>query len=312
MRMVDVAIVGGGPAGMSAALWCADLGLDTLLIERSVGLGGQLANIFNPITNYLGATAANGDELRARFLDSIRDSKFERLMETHVTNIDPASMSIHLGDGSETKSKAIVLATGVRRRHLDIPGENEFRGKGILESGARDRQLTLGKRVMIVGGGDAAMENALLLSEFATEVLVAFRRKEPTARSEFVESARGRNNIRLLSDTVVTTISGNAKIESAELKNIRDDHTSREAVDAVLIRIGVEPNSELLDGKVELDERGYVVVNGLAETDLSGIFAVGDVANPIAPTLNTAAGTGATAAKSAFSYIETLRTGSNR
>ena len=124
--------------------------------------------------------------------------------------------------------------------------------------------------------------------------------------------SRGRNNIRLLSDTVVTTISGNAKIESAELKNIRDDHTSREAVDAVLIRIGVEPNSELLDGKVELDERRYVVVNGLAETDLHGIFAVGDVANPIAPTLNTAAGTGATAAKSAFAFIETLRTGSDR
>jgi thioredoxin reductase (NADPH) len=165
---------------------------------------------------------------------------------------------------------------------------------------------------MIVGGGDAAMENALLLSEFATEVLVAFRRNEPTARSEFVESARGRNNIRLLSDTVVTTISGNAKIESAELKNIRDDHTSREAVDAVLIRIGVEPNSELLRGKAALDERGYVVVNRSEETDLPGIFAVGDVAHPVAPTLNTAAGTGASAAKSAFEFIEKLRTRSSQ
>jgi len=142
--------------------------------------------------------------------------------------------------------------------------------------------------------------------------VVAFRRNKPTARREFVERARERNNIRLLSDTVVTSISGNAKIDSAELQNVRDDQRSRESVDAVLIRIGVEPNSELLRGKAELDERGYVVVNCSGETDLSGIFAVGDVANPIAPTLNTAAGTGASAAKSAFEFIEKLRTRSNR
>ena len=306
MRKIDVGIIGGGPAGMSAAFWCADLGLDTVLIERSTELGGQLANIFNPITNYLGVTASNGDELRSRFLNSIRDSKFERMMGTDVTDVDPSSMAIRLANGSEMACKAIVLATGVRRRRLGIPGETEFRGKGILESGSRDRQSMNGKRVLIVGGGDAAMENAVLLSEFASEVLVAFRRNEPTARSEFVEDARGRNNVRLLNQTVLTAISGNSKVDSAELKGVRDDRTSTEEVDAVLIRIGVEPNSELLVAKADLDEQGYVRVNASGETNLSGVFAVGDVANPISPTINTAAGTGATAAKSALDLIRKL------
>ena len=303
MRKVDVAIIGGGPAGMSAAFWCADLGLDTVLIERSTELGGQLASIFNPITNYLGVNATNGEELRALFLNSIRDSKFDRMTGTDVTEIDPTAMSVRLANGSEIASKAVVLATGVRRRHLGVSGEIEFRGKGILESGARDRQSMKGKRVLIVGGGDAALENALLLSEFASEVLVAFRRSEPTARSAFVEDARGRNNVRLLNNTILTEISGNSKVESAELKGVRDGRTSSEGVDAVLIRIGVEPNSELVAGTAELDEQGYVVVNGSGETNLSGVFAAGDVAHPTSPTINTAAGTGVTAAKTIYCSI---------
>ena len=305
MKRVDVAIIGGGPAGMSTALWCSDLGLDAVLIERSAELGGQLASIFNPITNYLGVSARDGQEMLRHFLHTIRDSKFERIRQMGVRDIDPASKSIRLADGSEITSEAIVIATGVRRRRLGIPGVAEFRGRGILESGARDRESIKGKRVLIVGGGDAAMENALLLSEFASEVLVAFRRDQPTARGEFVENAHARNNIKLLSGTVLTAISGNSQVEAVELRSVRDDERSSEAVDAVLIRIGVEPNSELLKGKADLDTSGYIIVNELGETSCRGVFAVGDVANPVAPTLSTAAGTGATAAKTIYWSIAT-------
>ncbi|HKP69325.1 MAG TPA: NAD(P)/FAD-dependent oxidoreductase [Pyrinomonadaceae bacterium] len=297
MRKVEVAIIGGGPAGMSAALWCSDLGLDTVLIERSAELGGQVASIYNPISNYLGISAANGTELLAHFLNSIRDSKFDRLQSAEVASIDPSTMSIRLADGSSIVSKAIVLATGVRRRRLGIPGEDEFRGSGLIESGARDRSTVKGKKVLIVGGGDAALENALMLSEFASEVLVAFRKGEPTARREFVESAYERKNVTLLNETVLTRISGNSKLESVELRSVTHDRLSSQAVDAVLIRIGVEPNSELLHGKAEVDERGYVVVSTASETSVPNLFAIGDVANRLAPTLNTATGTGATVAK---------------
>ena len=304
MKEADVSIIGGGPAGMSAALWCAELGLHAVLFERSTALGGQVGNIFNPISNYLGLAAANGAELLEHFLRSIRDSKFDRITSADVIAVDPTTMSVRLADGSAFRSKAIILATGVRRRHLAIPGETEFRGRGMLESGARERTQVKGRRVLIVGGGDAALENALLLSEFASEVMVAFRRSEPTARHEFIDAARNRDNIRLLNDTVLTAISGNSRIESAEIKNVTGGGKSAEPVDAVLIRIGVEPNSELLNGKAELDDRGYIVVDPHGATALPGIFAIGDVANPVSPTLNTAAGTGATAAKTIYCSID--------
>jgi thioredoxin reductase (NADPH) len=191
----------------------------------------------------------------------------------------------------------------VRRRTLGVPGEREFRGQGIIESGARDRADVRGKRVLIVGGGDAAFENALILSEFAESVTVAFRKPDPTARPEFHSAVRNADNIRVAASTVVEAINGNSAVEAVQLRNLQSGESREEAVDGILIRIGVEPNTDFLRHTIGLDDEGYVRVNNLAESSEPGIFAAGDVAHPIAPTIGTAVGTGAIAAKAALRYI---------
>lgn len=297
-----VAIIGGGPAGMSAALWCDELGLSSVLIEEEGDLGGQLRSIYNPIENYPGLTAQNGTEMLSRFEKSLGSRNFVRRTGIKATSIDVDAMEVRLADGESLACSAIILATGVRRRLLDIPGEIDLRGKGILESGSRDRHQVSGKRVIIVGGGDAAFENALILSEFAQLVSVAFRSNEPRARREFVDTVKSRENIELLPGTVVTRITGESWVKEVELKNL-DGQNRSEPVDAVLIRIGFEPNSDMVRGVVELDELGFIKVDQTGRTNVPGIYAVGDVANNYSPTLSTAAGSSATAAKSILHII---------
>ena len=306
VKSVDVAIIGGGAAGISAALWCDELGLDAALIEEQKELGGQLRSIYNPIENYPGITAADGREMLFRFEKSVASRKFGRRIGIKATSIDFSSMRVVLSDQGSNEAtlecRSIILATGVSRRRLGIPGENEFVGNGILESGSRDKGLVSGKDVVIVGGGDAAFENASILSEFAKSVRVVFRRSEPTARREFIDKARSLANVELRPATRVTAILGDGHLRSVELEGSAGGrHT--EPADAVLIRIGVTPNSELAAGKLELDEAGYVKVDNTGKTTFDRVYAVGDVANRDSPTLSTAAGTGATAVKSIFQLL---------
>jgi thioredoxin reductase (NADPH) len=296
----DVIIIGGGPAGLSAALWCQELGLEAILIEREAEVGGQLRIIHNSIGNYLGRRGIDGRDILSHFLETIESSGFDRIVYSGVTEIDITRKRVALADERDLIWKALVIATGVRRRQLGIPGEREYQGKGIIESGVRDRDLLIGKRVLIIGGGDAAIENALMLSEAAAGVKVVHRRPALSARSVFTGSLSQHQNLSLLPDTVVTQIFGDSAVTSAELKNISTGNTWIEPLDAILIRIGVEPNSELVRDIVAIDEAGYIKTNALCETNIAEVFAVGDVANQRAPTISGAVGTGATAAKAIF------------
>ena len=299
----DVVIVGGGPAGMSAAAWCAELGLHAVLVERERDIGGQLSKIYNPIENYLGCRAENGQEMLAHFRRSFERFDLARVLCREVVAIDPDSRSVQLDDSGVIRYRCLIIATGVRRRSLGLPGELEFHGKGILESGARDRALVAGKRVVIVGGGDAAAENALILADFAETVTVVHRRGRMTARREFLLEIEKRDNVELMLDTVVSAIRGDSKLTGVDVRDNSHGNARTLQVDTMLIRIGVEPNSEIVDGIVDLDADGYVVVNASGETSVDGVFAIGDVANPISPALQTAAGTGATAVRAVFSLI---------
>src|ERR671917_2388563 len=158
--MHDVIIIGAGPAGLSAALWCDELGLDTLVIEQAAEVGGQLLRVYNPIENYLGVSASNGRELRDLFAAQVEGKEFDLWTEAEIESVDLKAKRVHLRSGEELQSIALVIATGVRRRRLGVPGESEFAGRGVLESGRLERDAVAGEDVLVVGGGEAPPREA--------------------------------------------------------------------------------------------------------------------------------------------------------
>ena len=299
----DVIIIGGGAAGMSAALWCAELNLKTLLLESGAELGGQLLWTHNEIKNHLGIEAADGRELRDVFVRQIADRNYTLKLNSKIIAADYAGKSVSLESGEIFSAGNLIIATGVRRRKLNVEGEEKFQGKGIIESGKRDSDSVVNQRVCIIGGGDAAYENASILAGTAAKVTLVQRGKFSRARVEFVEAAQNNRKIEILTETIVVKITGSERLEAIELENTATKKQTRIAVEAVLLRIGVEPNTEFLLGAIETDENGYVKINHNCETNVRGIYAVGDVANPIAPTVSSAVGTGATAAKAIFAQL---------
>lgn len=295
--MHDVIIIGAGPAGLSAALWCDELGLDTLVVERGAEVGGQLLRVYNPIENYLGVCARDGRELRDLFAAQVEDKEFDLWTEAEVESVDVRARRVRLLSGEELRALALVLATGVRRRRLGVEGEEEFRGRGVLESGRLERDAAAGEDVVVVGGGDAAAENALMLAEVCPTVTLVHRGKSLRARTEFVERIRGEHRITVFNESTLVRILGGERVEAVEISRAGAIKPFRMAARGVLVRVGVEPNSELFRGQLQTDERGYVVVTGEQETSAEMVFAVGDVSNPLAPTISGAAGAGATAAK---------------
>lgn len=295
--MHDVIIIGAGPAGLAAAAWCDELGLDTVVLEQDEQTGGQLHSIYGSIRNYPGVSAGNGEEFFERFSESLAAAEFDLWTSVQIESVDLKTKRVRLTSGEELQSIAMIIATGVRRRQLGIPGEKEFVGRGIIESPSRDRQQFAGRDVCVIGGGDAAVENALLLAEVCPTVTLVHRRKVLRARQTFVQELRSQHCITVFPESVVTRILGNKEVEAVEI--LRKDALKpfQMAVKGVAIRIGVEPNTDVFQNQLELDGEGYVVVNSRQETNVGNVFAVGDVSNPMAPTISGAAGAGTTAAK---------------
>ena len=295
--MHDVIIIGAGPAGLSAARWCDELGLDTLALEQAEEVGGQLLAVNNPIENYLGAQVTNGRELRDRFVEQTATSDFDLWTNVEIESVDLKTKRIVLKSGEELQSIAMIIATGLRRRRLGIPGETEFQRRGLIESGTRDRELLAGKDVCVIGGGDAAAENALLLAEVCPTVTMVHRGRKMRARREFTEQLHTNHCITVFPESNVRRIIGSDHVEAVEIERAAAIKPFQMAVQGVLIRIGWEPNSDFIRSQIELDERGYAIVGSQQETSVANIFAIGDVANPLAPTIAGAVGAGATAAK---------------
>lgn len=295
--MHDVVIIGAGPAGLSAALWCDELGLDTLLLERNEQTGGQLHSIYGPIENYPGLRASNGREFFDRFAENAGEAEFDQWTGVAIESVDLKAKRIRLASGEDLQSISIIIATGVRRRKLGIPGEDEFLGHGVIESATRDREAFAGRDVCVIGGGDAAAENALLLAEVCPTVTLVHRRKRLRARQSFAERLQGEHCITVFPESVVTRILGGDEVEAVEIRRKEALQPFQMAVRGVVIRVGVEPNTELFRGQLELDDEGYALVSSQHETNVTNVFAIGDVSNPLAPTISSAAGAGATAAK---------------
>jgi thioredoxin reductase len=295
--MHDVIIIGAGPAGLSTAFWCDELGLDALLLEQAEQVGGQLHRVYNPISNYLGLKTNNGKELLDLFTQNVDAAEFDLWTQTTIASVDLKAKRLILQSGESLQSIAIVIATGVRPRELGVPGEKEFVGKGMIESATRDRQLFTGRDVCVVGGGDAAAENALLLAEVCPTVTVVHRGKKLRARRELAQRLQSSHRITVFTESVLTRIIGDEEVVAVEVLRKEGLKPFQIAVRGVLIRVGVEPNTELFREQLDTDEKAFIRVNSEQETSVPMVFAIGDVSNPIAPTISSATGAGATAAK---------------
>jgi thioredoxin reductase (NADPH) len=294
--MHDVIIIGAGPAGLSAARWCDELGLDTLALEQSEDLGGQLMLVQNPIKNYLGADVTGGGELRDLFVEQTKDCDFDLWTNVEIAAVDVKAKRVTLRSGEELRAIAIIIATGLRPRKLGIPGEDEFTGRGMIDLSG-DPSAAAGKDVCVIGGGDSAAENALIYAKVCPTVTLVHRGKKLRARREFTEQLHTNHCITVFSESVVHRIIGRDGVEAVEIERAGALKPFQMAAQGVIVRIGFQPNSELFRDQLKVDERGYIAIDGTQETNIENVFAIGDVANPLAPTISGAVGAGATAAK---------------
>lgn len=278
-KAYDVVIIGAGPAGISAGIWCVELGLSHIVLERSEMIGGQLNWTYNRISNYPGIAASGGQEMLERFAAHAELVGVNFRMSADLARLDPDQSCVDLTDGRRFGFKYAVIASGVRRRTLGVPGEAEFYGRGIMSSGAKELESVAGKRVVIVGGGDAAFENAVMISRSAANVVLVHRGDTFRARREFIEAASNSKNVELIINTRVTGFSGPDKLRSVEVKNIRSGAADVIPADLALIRIGVAPNSEQFAGLIELNDDGSIRVNNVGLTSVDRVYAVGDIAN---------------------------------
>lgn len=301
----DVVIVGAGPGGLSAALWCADLGLSAVLIESEAEIGGQLLRTHNPILNYPGLIVQNGRELRDRIVLQAESAGMLIKPRSTAVRIDTKKKCVMLANGESITGRSLIVATGVRRRLLGVPGEKEFLGRGVIESGVRESSTVAGMVVAVIGGGDAGLENSLILSKTAKHVYIVHRGNQFKARESFVNLVQSAGNIKTLMNTRVKAISGGERVQSVAVEHLDTGESSFLQVNFVLVRIGVEPNSEKVRSQLGVDRNGYILIDSKCETSIEGIYAVGDVANPISPTISSAVGMGATAAKAVWQFVGT-------
>lgn len=300
----DLIIIGGGPAGLTAGLYGSRAKLKTLLIEKMLA-GGQIATT-DHVENYPGFRSGSGQKLTEIMEDQAKKFGTEFLM-AEVTGVHLAgNEKIISTSQGQYKAPAVILATGTSSRKLNIPGEERFLGRGVSFCATCDGAFFEDLPVMVVGGGDAAVEEALYLTRFAEKVFLVHRRDALRATKVVQERAFAHEKIKFVWDSVVDEIQGEDLLERVVVKNVKNGREKVIAVNGVFVYIGFLPNTGFLSGQVKLSANGYIMANERMETALPGVFAAGDCRQKLLRQVVTAAGDGATAAFAAEKYLEEL------
>jgi len=301
-RTYDVIIIGGGPAGLSAGLYCARARLTTLLMEKGV-IGGQISNA-ELVENYPGfPDGISGYELGQAMHRQAKKYGLETL-SAEVVGIELAQGKkvIKTSEG-EYVAKAVILAGGAEPNRLGVPGEEKLLGKGVSYCATCDGPLFKGQVVAVIGGGDSAVEEGILLTRFASKVIIVHRRHQLRAAKLLQERAFANQKIEFLWDTVVEEILGDVKVKGLSLRNVKTGDRSTLEVSGVFIYVGLHPSTDYLKDLLSLDAEGHVPTGEGMETEIAGIFAAGDIRKKAARQAITAAGDGATVALSAERYL---------
>jgi len=298
----DLLIIGGGPAGLTAALYGARGGLKTLVLEQGAP-GGQAA-LTAEIENYPGfPEGVSGPDLMQQFYQQAQKHGAEIKIEAVQSAVLKGKTKTITTSANTYEAKAVIIATGARSRKLEVPGEKEFTGRGVSYCATCDGAFFKDQKVAVVGGGDSAVEEALFLTKFAREVVIIHRRDELRAIKVLVERAKANPKICFRWSAVVSEILGEQKVTGLKLKSTRDDSITTEDFDGVFIFVGTDPATELFGDDLALNQRGYIVTNSRLETSEPGVFAAGDVCDKFLRQVSTAVGDGALAAMSAEHFL---------
>lgn len=299
----DLIVVGGGPAGLTSALYGARGGLSTLVIEQRTA-GGYLVEIPS-VENYPGfSQGVTGMDLAAQMAEQTKKAGAEIHEIEVVESIAGKDQLFNVKtDRAEYSCKTLILATGTVRRPLGVKGEAEFKGRGVSYCALCDGAFFKGKRVAVAGGGNSAAASTLYLAGIAGQVYLIHRRSELRAEEAMVKPIRGKNAEFLL-NTEILELKGEGKLRSILIRNKDNGQCSEIEIDGLFVEAGEVPNNKLAQGlQIELNEQGYIVVDGLQATNVPGIFSAGDITNCSTKQISTAVGQGAVAATEAYCYL---------
>lgn len=300
----DVIIIGGGPSGMTSAIYSSRSRLKTLLIEKA-GCGGQIA-ITDNIENYPGfEQGINGFELATKMQTQATNFGTEFVYGEAVSlQLNDKIKKVVLLDNKEYFAKTIIISSGASFKKLGIKGEQEFIGKGVSYCATCDGPFFRNKEIVVVGGGDSALQEALYLTKFAVKVNLIHRRNEFRAAKILQEKVFKEQKINIIFDSVVEEISGKDVLKRVTLKNIKTNTISQLSVNGVFVFVGWTPNTNFLNNQLKLNKQGYIITDDKMNTSIEGVFACGDVREKTLRQVVTATCDGAIAAISAQHYLE--------
>lgn len=304
MKKFQVVIIGAGGAGLTAAIYTSRANLSTVLFEKLTP-GGQIA-VTDMVENYPGfPEGVLGPDIALKMEEQAKKygTSIEYQEVRCIEKLSSGSFLIQAASG-DFEAQAVILAAGASFRMLGVPGERELTGKGVSYCATCDGAFFKGKNVIVVGGGDSALQEGLFLTRFATKVTVVHRRDKLRASPILQQRAKEHPKMDFIWDTAVEKIEGQGKVQTVSLKNLKTNEVSSMAIDGVFIFVGHDPNTSFLKGFVEMDEKGYIKSDGSVKTSVPGVFAAGEIRAGATKQLVAACGEGCEAALAAQEYLE--------
>ncbi len=301
----DLVIIGGGPAGLTAGVYAAIFRIDSLLIARE--LGGQAVDS-SKIKNYMGFDMITGPQLKEKFQNQLLHKNYvaHRMVTVHRIHKEDEKFVLELDNGSRVMARSLIVATGMSRNRLNVPGEETFQRRGVCYSVVQDAPLFAGKKVVVVGGGNSATQAATELSELCKEVTIVSL-TPLTADDKEIQKIKSLSNVTVYEKYVVEEIGGSEVVEWLRISSLSDEKMINIDTDGVFIEIGFKPNSGLIAGLVELNEKGEIKINKDCSTSQPGIYAAGDVTDAYGKRIIIAAGEGAKTAIAVKGYLKTMK-----
>lgn len=300
--MYDTVIIGAGPAGMTAALYAARSNLKVALLERGIP-GGQMNNTAD-IENYPGYANISGPELAEKMFEPLENLGVEHLFGLVEKIEDRGDFKEIITEDESFETKTVIIASGANHRHLGVPGEEDYNSRGVSYCAVCDGAFFRDEDLLVVGGGDSAVEEAIFLTRFAKSVTIVHRRDELRAQKVLQDRAFANEKIRFVWDSVVESIHGDErKVTGVTFKNVKTGEVSQAEFGGIFIYVGLDPVSEFAADLGITDEAGWILTDHQMKTSVAGIYAVGDVRQKDLRQITTAVGDGAIASQEAYKYL---------